>query len=1190
MRDMRRTGSCKKVILGNSTSAKVCGVGTVDLAVSVGGRESRITLEDVLFVPKLRVNLISVSFLMKDNTDLLFDSKKQLCKLMKDGAKIGQAHKVRNLWTLTTPGDEKEKKTESEEAPEANAASGGQGVDLWHLRFNHLNQDDLQKMERNQSVRGLDIVGGRPVKGNCVGCALGKQHREKLVAVSERRVTKPLELIHSDLVGPMEVESFQTHRKYILTFIDDSTRRSWIYLLKTKDEVFSWFKLWKAQVELQSGSKVKTLRSDGGGEYVGQDMRNWLAEQGIVQEFSNAYTPQQNGVAERFNRTLEEGMRSMLYGSGLSKGFWGEAALCFNHTRNRTPTSALKGGITPMEAWTGVKPKVYHLKAFGCKVSVHIPDSRRKKLDAKSYPGVFLGYSLERKGFRVYDSRKIEVADSRDVIFYEQPLVDRNLEYSSMQFRSDPAGAEKDTRAEPEVGAKTPNQAETQEGGNLSEQEADLPVPSDRPTEGPHRSSQVQESGFRATGGKSKGAPKTKSGGSKGSGTTDQNPKPLQAPTTAQEKEEPTRATPAPQTVENEAEQEEEIEMEEDRNSVHSDPGTEMEAESESEAEMPKGREAEEGSEEEEAEDPNSFQPRRSSRARRQPVRLAYEKLGIPTREAEQEEDAEANHACCFHAVTTEPMSWQQAMEGKDSNLWKEAAESELESLKKNGTYNVVELPKGKKALKNKWVFKVKTRVDGSLKYKARLVIKGFLQKEGVDYSETFAPVVKYKSLRLLLGIANQRNMEVHQMDVTTAFLHGDLEEEIYMVPPEGMEVKGKVWKLERSLYGLKQAPRCWNKKIDQFLVAEGFYRNTTDYATYSKGKREKQVILALYVDDLLIMSETLQEVLKVKVALSRRFEMVDFGEVNTVLGMRVTRDRERGLLQIDQEKYAEEVLKRFNMEDCKPISIPLSPGDKLSQEQGAFTEAERRAMEVIPYRQVIGSLMYLMVCTRPDLASAIGLLSRFMQDPGRAHWEAAKRVLRYIQHTKHLGLHYGRKQDLELVGFCDSDWGGDQDKRKSTTGYVFLVGGGAFSWCSKRQGAVALSSCEAEYYASSQAAAEVAWQRQFLEEIGMKLEEPITVGSDSQSALNLIGNPVYHEKTKHIGIRFHYVREQVQKKEVEFVYVPTEFQVADALTKAVPRLKLEYCRKRMGVQQVSYPQQVPSKSFGTRVEKEDLC
>jgi hypothetical protein len=592
-------------------------------------------------------------------------------------------------------------------------------------------------------------------------------------------------------------------------------------------------------------------------------------------------------------------------------------------------------------------------------------------------------------------------------------------------------------------------------------------------------------------------------------------------------------------------------------------------------------------------------QPRRGTRIRQQPRRLAYDKLGIPTIEESAGEDtAEANHACAYFAATTEPETWKQAMEGPEKALWKEAVSAELDSLKRNGTYKYVDLPKGRKALRHKWVFKVKTKLDGSHRYKARLVIKGFLQKEGVDYSETFAPVVKYKSLRLLLGIANQRNMEVHQMDVTTAFLNGDLEEEIYMVPPEGLKEKGsegKVWKLERSLYGLKQAPRCWNKKIHQYLESLGFKRNISDYATYSKGAGAEQVILALYVDDLLIMSEQLSEVLKVKAALSKKFEMVDFGEVSMVLGINVTRDRRKGTLQLDQERYAEEVLARFNMADCKPISIPLSTDQKLSKTMGAFTEQEKVSMEVIPYRQVVGSLMYLMVCTRPDLASAVGILARYMQNPGRQHWEAAKRVLRYVQHSKKMGLHYKRKPTLEIVGFCDSDWGGDPDEKKSTTGYVFLVGGGAFSWCSKRQGAISLSSCEAEYYASSQAAMEVAWQRSFLQEVGMKQEEPITVGSDSQSALNLIGNPVYHEKSKHIGIRYHYVREQVSQKEVEFVYVPTEFQVADSLTKAVPRQKLEYCRKKMGVQEIvpkmqDFQEKVSASTAEMEEELEDFC
>jgi hypothetical protein len=303
---MRKARKCREVVLGNSTRSKVSSVGTVDLNLEVGRKEKPcITLDEVLFVPNLRNNLLSVTCLMEDKTDLLFDSTNMTCNLLKEGEIIGKAHKEDNLWKLATVQEGQEARKEDHPGDaQANVASGKTGLDLWHLRFNHLNQDALQKMMKSNTVRGMDLSGGEEVKGKCAGCALGKQHREKLVSVDERRPTKPLDLIHTDLVGPLEVESIQTHKKYILTFIDDSTRRSWIYMLKHKDEVFGWFKVWRAQVEKQSGRQVKILRSDGGGEYVSTEMRQWLAGAGIVQEFTQAYTPQQNGVAERFNRTL----------------------------------------------------------------------------------------------------------------------------------------------------------------------------------------------------------------------------------------------------------------------------------------------------------------------------------------------------------------------------------------------------------------------------------------------------------------------------------------------------------------------------------------------------------------------------------------------------------------------------------------------------------------------------------------------------------------------------------------------------------------------------------------------------------------------------------------------------------------------------------------------------------------------
>jgi len=588
-------------------------------------------------------------------------------------------------------------------------------------------------------------------------------------------------------------------------------------------------------------------------------------------------------------------------------------------------------------------------------------------------------------------------------------------------------------------------------------------------------------------------------------------------------------------------------------------------------------------------------EPRRSVRDTRKPSRFTYRTLGVPEGDDQPPNMHEANlvNRIAF-AASLEPETLADAMRGPDKDQWIQAVKKELDSLRKHGTYKVVPLPSGRKPVKCKWVLKVKDLQDGSLKYKARLVAKGFSQKEGIDYTETYAPVIKYKSLRTLLAVANERNMEIHQMDVTTAFLNGDLEEEIYMEPPEGQEGNkpGMVWKLERSLYGLKQSPRCWNTTIHNFLVNQGFTRNITDYATYSKGLGRDQVILALYVDDLLILSEDLNQVLKIKSALASRFEMVDFGEVKTVLGMRITRDRSKGVLCIDQRKYAQGVLDKFSMGSCKPVNLPMAVDTQLVKAQGSFTELERESMASVPYRSAVGSLMYLMVSTRPDLAAAIGVVSRFLEHPGRPHWEAVKRILRYVQHTLDYGLVYKRQGSLESVGFTDADFAGCLDSRKSTTGWVFMLGGAAISWSSKRQSSVALSTCEAEYMAAAQAAMEAAWHKNIMEELGMSQEAPIWIGCDAQAALQLLKNPVYHDRTKHIAVKVHFVRQLMEAGVVDFQYISTEKQVADALTKAVPKAKLEFCRGKMGVKSVTpFQEDLTQINFGEYLsEEEDLC
>jgi len=516
-------------------------------------------------------------------------------------------------------------------------------------------------------------------------------------------------------------------------------------------------------------------------------------------------------------------------------------------------------------------------------------------------------------------------------------------------------------------------------------------------------------------------------------------------------------------------------------------------------------------------------EPRRTRRPHGPPARLTYRYLGRPESNSakgrSRGQGSRPGSRCgpylgyfvgvaAVESVAV-PKSYQEAVTGPQGNEWKKGIQEEMNSLNKMKTWDLVELPKGRRALGSKWVLTIKDRADGTKRYKARLVVKGYMQEEGIDYQETFAPVIKIQTLRILLGIGNQRGMIIHQMDVKTAFLNGFLEEDIYMEQPEGYRLKGEgrklVCKLNRSLYGLKQSPRVWNRTFDKFLVELGFSRCLGDEATYVRGVGKNQVYLGVYVDDLVVMSEVSDKVLEVKQALTSKFEMADLGEVSTILGIRVLRDVKSGELTLDQSKYVGQVLKKFGMENAKPVVTPLVVGTKLSKSDCALTKEDREEMKEKPYRSVVGSLMYLMICTRPDLAASIGILSRFLENPGVDHWEAVKRVLRYLQLTKDKCLKFVKHPVMVFDGYVDSDWGGCPDTRKSTGAYVFRLGGTAISWASKRQSSVALSSCEAEYMAACQASKEAVWLGNFLEELGIPREGALNIQTDSQSALQLM-------------------------------------------------------------------------------------
>lgn len=499
-------------------------------------------------------------------------------------------------------------------------------------------------------------------------------------------------------------------------------------------------------------------------------------------------------------------------------------------------------------------------------------------------------------------------------------------------------------------------------------------------------------------------------------------------------------------------------------------------------------------------------------------------------------------------ALGEEELSYKEAVNGKDKEKWMDAINKELEALEKNNTWIETDLPTGKKAIDSKWVFKIKK--DGNEEiYKARLVARGFKQKEKFDHSEVYAPVAKLPTLRILLAIACKYDLDIQQMDVKSAFLNGKIDEEVYLEKPDGMKKNGKVLKLRKSLYGLKKSPRYWNQRFDELMLQQGFLRSKSDYCLYYK--RGQKFYILLYVDDIILISENREEIDKIKEVLKNNFDMKDMHGVSKYLGIKIKKT-ESGI-ELDQEEYLKEILKKFGMENCKPVSTPIEPGLELSKEASKDEKLIREC------RQLIGSLMYAMLATRPDLCYAVSFLARYQTYADERLWKALKRVLRYIKGTVNYKLVYRKNGEEVLKVFTDADWAGEKLDRKSTSGFIVKVFGCTVSWSSSKQQCVALSSTESEYVALAKGVAEGCWVKNLLNEVCITCN-CFRVFVDNLSAIHIAKNPEQHKRLKHIDLKYHYIRDRVANNIVVLEHIDTNKQIADVLTKALSKERFNRC------------------------------
>ena len=729
------------------------------------------------------------------------------------------------------------------------------------------------------------------------------------------RANDLLELIHSDVCGPFNVQARGGY-EYFVTFIDDCSRYGYAYLMHRKSETFEKFKEFRVETEKQLGKPIKALRSDRGGEYLDEEFRSYLTDNGILSQLTAPGTPQQNGVAERRNRTMLDMMRSMLSNASLSKSFWGYALQTSVYLINRIPSKSIPK--TPFELWTGHKPSLRHIRIWGCKA--HVKKAKVDKLESRTELCLFVGYPKETKGGYFYSLKDNKVFVSTNARFLEDDHIRNHKSNNKVVLE------ELDTD---EIGDSTKDQND--------EIIVDPPVVRSAIT-------QIEE---------------------------------------------------------------------------------------------------------------HPISLRRSGRVVRQPDRY----LGIGDALVAISDDHK-----------DDPLTISDAMKDVDSKAWQQAMNLEMDSMYSNQVWELVDLPEGVKPIGCKWIYKRKRGADGKVEtYKARLVAKGYTQKEGIDYEETFSPVAMLKSIRILLSIAAHLDYEIWQMDVKTAFLNGRLEESIYMIQPEGFIAKGqehRVCKLQRSIYGLKQASRSWNIRFDQAVKSFGFEQSIDEPCVYSKIKDGKVVFLILYVDDILIIGNDVGSLTSVKMWLTKQFQMKDLGEASYVLGIRIFRDRKNKMLALFQASYIDKILEKYGMQDSKKGQQPMRHGIALSKDMSPKTSDEVNSMRKIPYASAVGSLMYAMLCTRPDICYSVGIVSRYQSNPGLKHWESVKHILKYLRRTRNYMLVYSGS-DLMPVGYTDSDFQSDPDSRKSTSGSVFTLNGGAIVWRSVKQSCISDSTMEAEYVAA---------------------------------------------------------------------------------------------------------------------------
>jgi transposase InsO family protein len=1059
------------------------------------------TVADTIVAPNFGVNLLSIGVSTSRGLKFWFDG--DICEIYKE---VDHSPRGEKLCTVIKSNDLYRLQGINMESPpiRANYVSRQENATLerWHQRMKHGNYVSLKKL-LDGAASGIKIDGNlrRPEK-LCEGCILGKMTRGRFPKrLESSKATKVLQCVYSDVCGPFPVSASGSNARYFILFVDEYSRYIWVYFLKDKASVHDAVLKFVTESRRFTGKgidEVITLQTDNAGEYVSNIAKEFYEKQGIIHRTSVPYDHEQQGMAERPNRTILEAAEAMRHHAGLKAEFWGDAVATSVYLYNRFPHSQLKHK-TPHEIWFGKIPNISHCRVFGCKAFVHQQNRHQIKLTPRAFSAIFIGYQNRQKAYRLWDPTRNKFIISRDVIFMEDDFsLNTSLSQNNQQDKIDLGSVLLDTGSRESIGVEEIRMASDDAIQDNSCPEIDASS----------SSNEYQE------------------------------PEQGQAGTELRRSSR-LRFLPGEWWKANSA-----FAKSDDEKLTHA--GMEN-------ADLEVGR------------------LKNVSNRENLVDSACHKSLTVRSNAADSKPNLARLHGVLAKSVPI-PADLSQALSSPFALFWNDAANEEFNNLIKMGTWNLTVKPPDRKAISCKWVFSVKAKANGNIeKFKARLVVKGFSQRPGIDFDETFCPVAHSETQRLMMANAVKFKLKLRQADVVSAFLNGEIDTEVFMKQPEGFEdplLTDHVCLLQKGLYGLKQAGHLWNKKLDNFITNSlSMTKSLSDPCLYYKNKEQSTILLSLHVDDMLFAHNDDNEVERMLTCLNDAFGIKDLGEPEKILGVRIRRDKDTGSIYLDQQLYIEDTIARFEMTNCDIRKTPHQPGLFLTDKMCPNTNEEKQTMEGRPYRELVGSLNYIATRTRPDITHAVSNLCRFMSNPGNEHWSAAKHVLRYLKGTSSFGIVYSSDQDIE--GFADSDYAGDLDRRRSTTGYIFQMSAGPISWKSQLQKSTAQSALESEYMALCAATREAAWIKELLRESTNRRNMPILINGDNQGCQAIAQNRRTDARTKHIDVRYHYTRDKVEDGTIALKYCPTDAMLADFLTKPISTAKFLWCRSAIGVKDV---------------------